>query len=210
LATGQFMAVLGPNGAGKTTLLKILSLLVKPTTGQIAINGQEVGDHLVKLRREIGVVSHNTFLYPNLTAYENLRFYGRMYDVPDLEQRIGTVIREVGMAYALGDPVRTFSRGMQQRMAIARAILHNPSVLFLDEPYTGLDQQAMEILNEVLKGLRDQKRTVFLITHNFDQGLDLCDRVVIMARGQLVYQASARGLSAADFKDIYMSHVGGS
>lgn len=209
LGSGEFMAVLGPNGAGKTTLLKVLSLLVKPTRGQVVINGVNAGENPLRLRRDIGVVSHNTFLYGNLTAYENLLFYGRLYDVTNLRERIHQVIREVGLQYALADPVRTFSRGMQQRLAIARAILHDPTVLFLDEPYTGLDQHAMEILNDVLKGLRNQRRTIFLITHNFDQGLELSDQVIIMVKGRLAYHARTADINVRDFKRIYLQHVEG-
>jgi len=207
---GCFLAVLGPNGAGKTTLIKVLSLLTKPTSGSLEINGEEVGEDQLSFRRQIGVLSHQTFLYNHLSAYENLSFYGKMYEVPRLKERIFEVMEEVGLQFVLGDPVRTFSRGMQQRLAIARAILHSPAALFLDEPYTGLDQHAMEILNQVLVGLQNQHRTVILVTHNFDQGLNLCDQAVIMARGQLVYRAKREEFLGRDFKQTYLRCVGGS
>jgi len=204
---GQFLAVLGPNGAGKTTLMKVLSLLVKPTSGHLEINGVDAEENQIQLRRQMGFVAHQTFLYSHLTAIENLAFYGKMYEVPRLQKRIVQVIKEVGLQYVLGDPVRTFSRGMQQRLAIARAILHSPDVLFLDEPYTGLDQQAMEILNQVLRGLQKERRTVIMVTHNFDQGLSLCDQAVIMVKGRLVYRAGRDELLARDFKQVYLKCV---
>lgn len=190
--------------------MKILSLLNKPTSGSLEINGEEVGENQSAFRRQIGVVSHQTFLYNHLTAFENLAFYGRMYEVPRLRERISQVMEEVGLQYVLGDPVRTFSRGMQQRLAIARAILHSPAALFLDEPYTGLDQHAVEILNQVLLGLQNQQRTVILVTHNFDQGLNLCDQAVIMVKGQLAHQAGREEFMARDFKQVYLRCVEGS
>lgn len=209
LAAGEFTAVMGPNGAGKTTLLKILSLLDKPTSGEISINGVVAADQPAALRRQIGVISHHTMLYGNLTAEENLRFYGRMYDVPGLAARIKEVIAGVGLEYALTDPVRTYSRGMQQRLAIARAILHDPAVLFLDEPYTGLDHYAIGILNRILGELKARGKTIFLITHNFDQGLDLSDRLLILAKGRIVYQAATAEAGGGDFQQVYLRYVEG-
>jgi len=206
---GEFITVFGPNGAGKSTLLKILSMLMKPSTGNLTINGFNARQDAAKVRNQIGVISHQTFLYDNLTAYENLEFYGRMYGVDNLRDRIYDVLKEVGLEFSLNDPVRTFSRGMQQRLAIARATIHQPAILFLDEPYTGLDQQAIEILNSVLAGLNIKDRTVFMITHNFEQGLDLSDRVLIVKKGRIAYEGKARGLSPDEMKEIYLNTVGG-
>ncbi|HHY59225.1 MAG TPA: heme ABC exporter ATP-binding protein CcmA [Clostridia bacterium] len=206
---GEFVTVLGPNGAGKTTLLKILSLVLKPSQGKVYIDGREAGEADRALRRKIGVISHNTFLYDNLSAYENLAFYGKLYGVPRLKERIEAVLEEVGLRYALHDPVRTFSRGMQQRLAIARAILHEPVLLFLDEPYTGLDQHAIDILNGVLRRLVDHRRTIFMVTHNYEQGLELSQRVVILNKGRLVYSTETDGLTGAQFKELYRRYVGG-
>ncbi|MFZ5640885.1 MAG: ABC transporter ATP-binding protein, partial [Bacillota bacterium] len=172
---GRFVTVFGPNGAGKSTLLKTLALLMKPSTGEIVINGFDARKEPAAISKQLGVISHQTFLYENLTARENLQFYGRMYDVPNLRDRIYEVLNQVGLEFSLNDPVRTFSRGMQQRLAIARAILHDPAVLFLDEPYTGLDPHAIQILNRVLARLNNDNRTVFMITHNFEEGLDITD-----------------------------------
>ncbi|MDA8235248.1 MAG: heme ABC exporter ATP-binding protein CcmA [Clostridia bacterium] len=206
---GEFITVFGPNGAGKSTLLKILSLLMKPSTGTLTINGSSANQESSKTRSQIGVISHQSFLYDNLTAYENLEFYGRMYQVDNLRDRIYDVLKEVGLEYSLNDPVRNFSRGMLQRLAIARATLHQPAILFLDEPYTGLDQQAIDILNSVLRNLNIKDRTVFMITHNFEQGLDLSDRVLIIKKGRLAYEGAAPGLTPGQMKEIYLNTVGG-
>jgi len=206
---GEFITVFGPNGAGKSTLLKILSMLMKPSTGTVTINGVNVREETAKVRNLIGVISHQTFLYDSLTAYENLDFYGRMYGMDNLRDRIYAGIKEVGLEFSLNDPVRTFSRGMQQRLAIARAIIHQPDILFLDEPYTGLDQHAIEILNGVLNNLNIRDRTVFMITHNFDQGLELSDRVLIILAGRVAYEGMVDGLNPAEMKSIYLNTVGG-
>lgn len=203
------MTVLGPNGAGKTTLLKILSLLIKPSTGKLYIDGALAGETDVKTKSKIGVISHNTFLYDNLSAYENLEFYGKLYQVPDLKNQIQRVLEEVGLNYVLHDPVRTFSRGMQQRLSIARAILHEPAILFLDEPYTGLDQNAIDILNSVLSRLTDKSRTIFMVTHNYEQGLELSNRVLILVKGRIAYETKTAGITSGDFKELYRQHVGG-
>lgn len=173
------------------------------------IEGQKAEDAERKLRRKIGVISHNTFLYDNLSAYENLAFYGKLYSVPNLRERIDAVLAEVGLQYVLHDPVRTFSRGMQQRLAIARAILHEPVLLFLDEPYTGLDQHAIDILNSVLVRLANHRRTIFMVTHNYEQGLELSQRVLILKKGRLVYSTETEGLKSAEFKELYRQYVGG-
>lgn len=205
---GEFVSVLGPNGAGKTTLLKILTLLAPPSEGQVYIDGRKASQEQLTLRKKMGVISHNTFLYANLTAYENLLFYGRMYDVPELKNRVKEVISEVGLQYSLNDPVRTFSRGMQQRLAIARAIIHNPDILFLDEPYTGLDQHAIKILNQVLSSLTNQDRTIYLITHNFEQGLNMSDRIIILVKGKIACEMPGKDLTLEDLQETYLKCVG--
>lgn len=204
----QFVTVFGPNGAGKSTLLKTLALLMKPSTGEIVINGFDAQKDPVAISKQLGVISHQTFLYENLTARENLRFYGRMYDVPDLNDRIYDVLNQVGLEFSLNDPVRTFSRGMQQRLAIARAILHDPAVLFLDEPYTGLDPHAIQILNSVLAKLNNDNRTIFMITHNFEEGLDITDRVLFVVKGRIVYDGDNKALTRDDLKDLYLQKAG--
>ncbi len=207
VAAGQFLTIFGPNGAGKTTLIRILAMLSRATAGHVRIEGLNLTEGAIDIRRRIGLIPHNPLLYGDLTPEENLRFYGKMYDVPDLEERIETVLRQVGLAHRRHDPVRTFSRGMQQRLSIARAILHNPSIMLLDEPYTGLDQHAARILEEILETVGAGSRTVVMTTHNLERGLAMCDRVAILVDGQIVYQADRSDLDDSSLRKIYDQHV---
>ena len=199
----EHVVIFGPNGAGKTTLLKILSTLVKPTAGRVRLDGLDIRNKPAQIRRRISLVSHQTFLYDNLTVYENLKFYGKMYDVADLEKRIREVISWVQLESRLHDRVATLSRGLQQRASIARAVLHNPSILFLDEPEVGLDPHAGAMLEDILGSINSGNRTVVMTTHNLERGLELGDRVVILDRGKIVYEASGHELNRTDFRQIY-------
>jgi len=205
---GECVALFGPNGAGKTTLIKVLTTLSRPANGKVLIAGEDIKKNAVAVRRRIGVVSHQTFLYDNLTAYENLKFYGKMYDVPDLEQRIVEVITKVGLESRLRDRVGIFSRGMQQRLSIARAILHDPPIMLLDEPETGLDEQARSTLSELLKTLVAGNRTVLLTTHNLEWGFGLADRLAILVKGKIVYEDSKQSLDLTTFRETYNRYVG--
>lgn len=200
---GEFLVIFGPNGAGKTTLTKVLATIIKPSSGTVTVNGLNLKENAEELRRQIGVVTHQTFLYSNLTAYENLAFYSHMYDVPRAKERIGQVVAMVGMTSRLYDRVGILSRGMQQRLAIARALLHKPSLMLLDEPETGLDQQAISMLWEALLAEGEEKRTIILTTHNLERGLELGDRLIILARGEIVYQKQRQDLDLASLKQAY-------
>jgi len=205
LAEGEFVAMLGPNGAGKTTLLRVLATLSKPTAGVVKIAGYDVKNSGSEIRRLIGLVSHHTLLYPHLSAEDNLRFYGQMYQVDDIGTRVDEVLELVGLTNRRSDLVRTFSRGMQQRLTIARAILHKPRVMFFDEPYTGLDQQAAGVLSGILDSVAAAGRTVLLTTHNLEQGLASCDRAVILNRGKVVHQVSKADIDPLSFAHVYQS-----
>jgi heme exporter protein A len=180
---GEFVALLGPNGAGKTTFLRILSSLSSPTMGMVRVAGLELPRQAAGVRRRLGVVSHLPLLYGDLTAQENLMFFGRMYDLPFIDRRIGEVLETVGLAQRRRDLVRTFSRGMQQRLAIARAVLHDPEVLLLDEPHTGLDQDACEMLDDVLRQVSAIGRTVVMTSHDLARVEDLAARFDVLTRG---------------------------
>ncbi len=208
LPEGEFLTLFGPNGAGKTTLIRILAGISRPTAGQVLLRGMELTPAWAEARRHIGLVSHHSYLYPDLTAEENLRFYGRMYDVPDLPTRIHELVESVGLLRRLHDPVRTFSRGMQQRLSIARALLHDPLLLLLDEPYTGLDQAASDSLRDVLATAVDAGRTVLMTTHNLERGLALCDRSIIMTGGRIVFDNPRSALSADEWREAYQQYVG--
>jgi heme exporter protein A len=204
---GQFVTLVGPNGAGKTTMLRVLATLSRPSAGTVKIGAHELPQGAAEVRRSIGLVSHQTLLYGDLSAEENLRFYGRMYDVPDLDARITQVLEMVGLAHRRRDPVRTFSRGMQQRLAIARAVLHHPSLMLLDEPYTGLDQDAAVRLEEVMSAVGTEGRTVVMTTHDLERGLAVADRVVILAKGRVAFEAQRAELDGAAFREAYRQYT---
>jgi heme exporter protein A len=190
VAQGEFVALLGPNGAGKTTLLRIMASLSRPTLGNVSIGGYSLPDQAASVRQRLGVVSHLPLLYGDLSAEENLRFYGRLYDIPAIEQRVNVVLEMVGLTGRRKDLVRTFSRGMQQRLAIGRAVLHDPQVMLLDEPHTGLDQDACEMLDTVLKQVAVEGRTVVMTSHDLARVAALAGRFDVLSRG--VICASAR------------------
>jgi len=204
---GEFVAVLGPNGAGKSTLLKILALISKPDSGQVKIGDQSIVNAPGELKRKIGIISHSSFLYPELTAYENLQFYGRLYDIDNLEEQIITVIKKVGLILALNEPVYTFSRGMLQRLSIARALIHSPEVILLDEPFTGLDQQGISLLQGVLRDLKSNHKTILMVTHSFEDGMNDVDRILILNKGLIAADFPRSNLLSEDLKRIYHEKV---
>ncbi|UCH90226.1 MAG: heme ABC exporter ATP-binding protein CcmA [Thermoplasmata archaeon] len=208
---GEFLTIFGPNGAGKTTLIKIISTLSRPSSGEITIADYDLTEEPENIRKLTGVISHNVYLYDELTAKENLKFYGQMYSYPSdkLDKRILSLLNEIGLQYRMNDRVGTFSRGMKQRLSIARAILHEPQLLLLDEPYTGLDQHAAQILNRILKHLHNGKRTIIMTTHNIELGFNLCDRVAILNHGQITYEKTRKQINVSKLKKAYMSEVEG-
>jgi ABC-2 type transport system ATP-binding protein/heme exporter protein A len=209
---GESVAIFGPNGAGKTTLLKILSTIVTPTKGNVIIDGIDIRKDPSRSRKLIGVVSHETYLYDELTARENLRFFGNMYgmDKDMLEERIDELLGQVVLLKRGNDRVGSFSRGMKQRLSIARALVHKPSILLMDEPYTGLDQQAAEAFENVLRILDTERVTKIMVSHNIERALQLCDRVMIMDKGKVAYDSMKTEIADAEsFGTIYLSLVSG-
>jgi heme exporter protein A len=184
--SGEFVALLGPNGAGKTTFLRILASLSRPTMGEVCIAGYRLPAQAAPVRRRLGIVSHLPLLYGDLTAEENLRFYGRLYGVPDLKTRLGEVLELVGLSARRRDLVRTYSRGMQQRLAIGRAVLHDPDVMLFDEPHTGLDQDACTMLDNALREVAARGRTVVMTSHDLVRAADLASRFDVLSRGEIV------------------------
>lgn len=209
LAEGEFLTLFGPNGAGKTTLLRIVAGLARPTRGEVRIAGEETGGGDDSWRRRIGVLSHQTFLYPGLTAAENLEFYARLYGLDRRRERVAEGLEAVGLAERRDDRVRGFSRGMQQRLALARTLLHDPQLVLLDEPYTGLDPHASAMLNRTLRRLRDERRTVLLVTHNLSQGLELADRVAVQVGGRWVSDEPRSAIDAGRWERVYTERVAG-
>lgn len=185
LLKGEFVSLVGPNGAGKTTFLRVLTSLTRPTAGLIQIAGVPIPGGESRIRSLIGVVAHQPMLYGDLTAEENLRFFGRMYDLAAINDRVEEALRLVGLYTVRGELLRAFSRGMQQRLAIARAILHEPQLLLFDEPHTGLDQDAAKILDDLLVEVASQGRTVVMTSHDLARAHRLSSRVDILSRGQV-------------------------
>ena len=205
---GEFLTIFGPNGAGKTTFIGVLSTLVKPTSGKILFYGKSVRDDSNHLRRSIGVIEHQPLLYTQLTARENLKFYGRMYGVDRLEDRIDEVLEEINLQHRANDLSGTFSRGMLQRLSIARAMIHRPAIYLLDEPYSGLDQHSGDKLRDMLASLKAQGKTIVMTTHNLERGFELSDRNVIMVRGKIEYDKPSEGMDVDTVREIYYDLIG--
>lgn len=209
LDRGLLLAVFGPNGAGKSTLLRMLAGVLRPTSGQIRVAGEAARVPDREWRRRVGVVSHESFLHGHLTAEENLLFYGRLFGLQHLKERVREHVEAMGLREGAGVPVADLSRGFQQRVALARALLHDPEVVLLDEPYTGLDAHAAGLLREQLGSLKDGRRTVVLVTHNLRQGLELADRVAIQVRGRFVTVEERGQIDANGFGSLYRATVEG-
>ncbi|HEV8713347.1 MAG TPA: heme ABC exporter ATP-binding protein CcmA [Candidatus Binatia bacterium] len=201
IGVGEVVGVFGPNGAGKTTFLRLLATLLKPSHGTLRLFGRT--PHEPAVRRRLGFLGHDSFLYPDLTPIENLTFYGRAYGLSQVAERINTALAQIGLRDWGNTPVRTFSRGMEQRLALARALLHEPDLLLLDEPYTGLDSRGVTTLQTTLARAKAQGKTVVLTTHDFALGLELCDRALILHRGRLSWQSTGRLPSVQEFIEIY-------
>jgi heme exporter protein A len=206
---GEFVALLGPNGAGKTTFLRILASLSRPSIGSVQVAGFKLPDEAASVRARLGVVSHLPLLYGDLTAEENLRFYGRMYNIPSIEARITEVLEMVGLENRRRDLVRTYSRGMQQRLSIGRAVLHDPDVVLFDEPYTGLDQDASSMLDQVLKTVAAKGRTVVMTSHDLVRAEDLATRFDILSRGVITASTTRDGLTNGNLLSFYKEALAG-
>jgi len=206
---GEFVALLGPNGAGKTTFLRILASLSRPTLGEVRIAGYRLPAQAGAVRRRLGVVSHLPLLYGDLTAEENLQFYGRMYGINDLAMRIEEVLNLVGLWPRRRDLVRTFSRGMQQRLAIGRAVLHDPDVMLFDEPHTGLDQDASSMLDNVLGEVAARGRTVVMTSHDLSRAADLASRFDVLSRGVITASVKREEIDTRDLLAFYRQAVNG-
>lgn len=209
LRAGEFLSVFGPNGAGKSSLLGMLGGAMRPTRGEVRIRGARLAYGDTTWRHRVGILSHRGFLYGRLTAEENLRFYGRLFGLQDLEERVPERLQRVGLADRAAFQARQLSHGMRQRLALARALLHDPDVVLLDEPYTGLDPSAAALLRGVLTELRDGHRTVVMVTHNLTEGLQLATRVAIQVAGRFAWTAQKRDFDESDFDRRYHRVVEG-
>jgi heme exporter protein A len=204
---GRIAALLGPNGSGKTTLLRILAALSTPTDGKVMIGGWSLPTEAVQIRAQLGVVAHAPLLYDDLTAEENLRFFADLYSLTETTVRIGQVLDRVGLAKRRKDSVRTFSRGMQQRLALARAMLHDPAVYLLDEPYTGLDVSGATLLDDLLREWQTAGHTIVMSTHDLDRAAQHADQALILLNGKLVIDRPMRDIP--DLTQLFNAAVSG-
>ncbi|WKZ48254.1 MAG: heme ABC exporter ATP-binding protein CcmA [Anaerolineales bacterium] len=206
---GEFVALLGPNGAGKTTFLRILASLSRPSLGEVNIAGYKLPGEAAQVRARLGVVTHLPLLYGDLTAEENLRFYAQMYGLINYQPRITEALEMVGLETRRRDLVRTYSRGMQQRLAIGRAVLHDPQIMLFDEPYTGLDQDASAMLDDVLKTVAAQGRTVVMTSHDLARAEALATRFDILSRGVIAASATRKQLKKSNLLSFYKQALAG-
>ncbi len=207
---GEFVGLLGPNGSGKSTLLRLLGALSRPTAGRILVGGWELPKEAAAVRAQIGMVSHKSLLYENLTARENLVFFARLYDLPphEIERAVDGLLDQVGLGKRAHDLIRTFSRGMQQRLSIARALLPDPHVLLFDEPYTGLDQDAAQTLDDLLLNARNETHTIIMATHQLERAVRLADRIVILQKGTVGYDAPTATIDPMQLVTDYATITG--
>ena len=207
---GESVAIIGPNGAGKSTFFKVAAGLMQLTNGEIYLNKELIKKKSSLLKKKIGYLGHESFLYNSLTPLENLIFYAKLYKVKNEKEKASELLKTVGLHYFKDVPIRSFSRGMIQRLAIARVLLADPEVLLLDEPHTGLDQEAISLLNGLIKEKQDKGIAVLLISHDFEQVMNICDKALVINKGKIVsFQQIDRSLGLAALKDWYDGAVSG-
>ena len=204
---GAFLSIFGPNGAGKTTLLRVLPTLSRATSGSATLMGVALKEDPDKARDHIGLISHNSMLDPDLTAEQNLMIYARLYGVVDPEARVLELLEAVELKHRRLDVVRTFSRGMTQRLSIARALIHDPDVVFLDEPYSGLDPHAVEIFDDLIDQQREG-RTFVMVSHDLQKGFAMCTHALVLAKGKVVAFDEKDAFDFDEFSTLYRSTVG--
>jgi len=207
LHRGEFLCLFGPNGAGKSTLLKILATLLRPSSGKVKVLDYDLEEHPEAYRATLGMVSHQSFVYQDLTVLENLEFFAALYGVEDPQSRAMELLEEVNLEDRYDVPAANLSRGMQQRLSIARALVNDPALLLLDEPYTGLDEHAASVLRDQLQKLHSRKRTIVMVTHNLRRGMESATRLGILAHGKLTYLQEKDAIDSTSFEDIYFKHL---
>ncbi len=197
IGRGEFAAVLGANGAGKSTLLKVIATLARSTEGTLELFGKTVGRDSAELRRRIGLIAHQSMLYRELTARENLLFFAKLYGIAEPVKRAELLLEVIGLSNRANDPVKSFSRGMVQRVAIARSLLHDPELILADEPFDGLDAPSVAATEQLLRHLHNSGKTILLVNHDISQSLQLASRAVVMRKGRIVIDAAAQSLNAS-------------
>ena len=205
---GEVLTVIGPNGSGKTTLIKILATLARPDSGHVQVAGLDVSTSGQSVRRNIGVVTHEPLLYDHLTGRENLALFARLFGLDSVDDRVERTASLVGMESRADQRVGMLSHGMRKRLGIARALLHDPLVLLMDEPESGLDQEALGLLEKVVRDRSTPFQAVVMTTHNLEAGAALCDRLAIMADGRIRYEATMRSTRRLDVREAYARYTG--
>ena len=208
LRAGECLALLGHNGAGKTTLLKVLALLSRPSFGKLSIDGVDASEDPLALRARIGLLGHNTFLYDELTAEENLRFYASLYGIEGESEACCAMLETVGLTPFARELVRTFSRGMRQRLTIGRLFLHDPDVLLLDEPFSGLDDRAVTLLDSMLADSTRKGKTIILCTHQLELGLKHASRLLILNKGKVAHLGPNDPAQLEETRALYRHLIG--
>lgn len=204
---GSFLSIFGPNGAGKTTLLRILATLSRPTGGSLSMLGVDALEDPESLRSRIGLISHRSMVYGDLTARENLELFARLYGMPDPAGRARELLGLVELDHRANDAARTFSRGMTQRLSIARALVNDPGLVLLDEPYAGLDPHAVRLFDELIARVRDG-RTFVMVSHDLEKGFSLATHDLILARGRVVAFGTRDEFTEEGFRETYLATVG--
>ena len=192
IADGEVFGFLGPNGAGKTTTVRMLTSLIAPTSGQATVLGYQTGKDDQNIRRNVGILTETPGMYDRLSAEYNLTVYAKLYEVKDVPGQVEKYLRMLGLWERRGDPAGTFSKGMRQKLAIARALLHEPRIIFLDEPTSGLDPESAKLVRDFVAELKTQGRTIFICTHNLDEADRLCDRVGVFKTHLRVLDSPAK------------------
>jgi heme exporter protein A len=209
LDVGDFLTIFGPNGAGKTTLLKIIATLLEPSSGGVTMSDYDLEEHPEDFRNSVSVISHQSLLYNELTAKENLEFYADLYNIEKPAEKVTGLLKLVDLFERRNSKVFEFSRGMQQRLSIARALINDPSLILLDEPYSGLDQHSSLLLKNQLIKLHDDKRTIILVTHNLTFGMESATKVSILVKGRVAFFKKRAKIDDDKFDETYFKYVGG-
>lgn len=207
LPEGAFLSIFGPNGAGKSTLMRIISTLSRPTSGDVTVLGQDALSHPDEVRSRIGVIGHASMLYRDMTAEENLMLMARLYGVAEPEKRVRMLLKSVELDHRRLDVVRTFSRGMTQRLSIARALVNDPDLVLLDEPYSGLDPHAVDIFDMLIDRVKAD-RTFIMVSHDLQKGFDMCTHALVLAGGRVVTFEAKENLEYDTFEKLYLDTVG--
>lgn len=211
VGNGEIVALMGPNGAGKTTLLRILATLLEPSSGEVYVQSKRIADDPISARRALGFVGHSPYVYDDLTALENLSFYWSMFGLPrgGFEEAGPAMLSRVGLSHRMHDRAAIFSKGMRQRLAIARALLHSPSVLLLDEPFSSLDQKGVDILSQILLEEKDKGRSVMVVTHDVQKMSSLATRADILSGGRVTRSFDSRAIQNGELDTGYRSSIEG-